>query len=278
MHTPHTHTLYIAALGAALGASLFMACGGDVEEITADEYVPPAKLDVSPRSLTIDSDARSAAFTIANTGGEALMVDIESDDFHVDTSSATLPGGTDVVVKVTVVGERADGTVILAWTALGFGAGASHVNQGLGSSADGLDVTPVPRELVTVGVSVKPLRTESRSETVVDTQAKIAAGRFTAWTVDAPAGARLTVELSSTDTVDTWLMTDADYDAFQRGDAFLVMPGSEFVNVRRAGYTTGRLPEGRYELVVSNQRAWLLSRTVTVKADMTWETTIPARE
>jgi len=135
-------------------------------------------------------------------------------------------------------------------------------------------LTPLPRDIVTMDVSVEPLETASRTETIVDTSAKISAGRFTSWSIDAPAGAIVTVDLSSTDTVDTWFMTDEDYEAYQRGAPFLIIAGSEFVNTRRTRYTTGTLPAGRYEIVVSNQRAWLFSRTVTVTAEMAWDETI----
>jgi hypothetical protein len=271
MPLPTRHVRYAALVCVAI----LTACGGDAEDVIPEEALPPAQLDVSSRSLTIASDARSAKFRIANTGGEALLVDIESDDFSVNLVSATLPGGSDVVVDVTLASDRDDGVVTLSWTSVGIGVRAVHTNGGVGNEPAGdSGLTPLPRDVVTVDVSVEPLETESHTETVVDTSTKISAGRFTSWSIDAPAGAIVTVELSSTDTVDTWFMPEEHYEAYRRDQQFFIVAGTGFEDTRRANYTTPPLAEGRYELVVSNKDAWLFSRTVTVKADMRWDVTI----
>jgi hypothetical protein len=257
---------------------ILSACAGDTDDPVAEQLLP-AKLEVSPRTLTIDSSSRATEFVVSNTGEEGLRVVIESDDFVVDTVSATLPGGTDITVEVSLAGRRVDGTVSLSWTSVGFGIGGYNVSGGVGNAIPGdTGVVPISPNVVTVDVSVEPLDTETRTDTVVDTSAKVSAGRFTSWSIDAPAGAIVSVELSSTDTVNTWFMTDESYEAYARGDRFLIIAGSEFANARRANYTTPPLPEGRYELVVSNQGAWLFSRTVTVQVDMEWDVTIPASD
>jgi hypothetical protein len=69
-------------------------------------------------------------------------------------------------------------------------------------------------------------------------------------------------------------MTNEQYNAYRVGRQFLIVAGTGFEDTLRANYTTGVLPAGSYELVVSNQDAWLFSRTVTVKADMKWNVTI----
>lgn len=263
-----------ARYSALLCATILSSCGGDADDPVSDQLLP-AKLDVSSRALTIDSSSRTAQFTVANTGGETLQVVIESSSFIVAPTSATLAGGMDVVVEVSLTARRADGTVTLSWTSVSPGIRAYHVDGGVGNEPLGdTGVVPILPNVVTVHVSVEQLETEAHEETVVDTRAKITAGRFTSWSIDAPEGAAVTVELSSTDTVDTWLMSEEHYEAYRRDQQFFIVAGTGFEDALRANYTTPPLPEGRYELVVSNQRAWLFSRTVTVTAEMAWDETI----
>ena len=129
LQTHHSYARYTALVIVAI----FSACGdADDDDPVLDEFLAPANLEVSSRSLTIDSGQRSTEFTISNTGGEALSVDIESETLIVDPIGATLPGGTGIVIEVTSTNQRVGGEVALSWQSIGgggFSVNASRVNE-----------------------------------------------------------------------------------------------------------------------------------------------------
>jgi hypothetical protein len=107
-----------------------------------------------------------------------------------------------------------------------------------------------------------------QSRQFVDTTVKIRAGGFHSWTLNTLGFDTLSVVVSSTDDVDSFLIPDAEFDTFEKRASFDPVAGTTLINVVEGSYTSPRLPAGRFHLVVSNRSALLFSRTVTITATL----------